>query len=228
MIFMALALTGSNTKPGIGYKMGMAGDQTGLRLPLILTQEVNPQAFVGILGMGFMLLLPEVVKITKKLVGAKEGPFDQFKDAALKNFNAGWKGNKYVPGAKKVITGGLSAAGMGVGGAIAGNQMARRGQLGPDWQSPGKTALAGLLGGLGGGIVGGVGIKRSLNIAKKPISFIGGLKRDADSAQDAVVSTRSALSALGLLRKLGEKTPAQPTSPSATTPEQQRNRRREI
>jgi hypothetical protein len=111
MIFMSLALTGSETKAGIGYQMGMAGDQTGLRLPLILTQEVNPQAFVGILGMGFMLLLPEVVKITKKLVGAKEGPFDQFKDAALKNFKQGWEGGKplgvgpSIPGGQRLLFG---------------------------------------------------------------------------------------------------------------------------
>lgn len=119
MIFMSLALTGSETRPGIGYcnnnstnpNTACTTDQneSGLRLPLVITADLNSGAVVGVLGMGFMLLLPEAVDIAKKMVGAKGGPLDEFQKKAVDNFKKGWEGDKLgpvnVPGAKSAFTG---------------------------------------------------------------------------------------------------------------------------
>ncbi len=118
MIFMAFALTGTQTRDGIGYQnTGSPEDMTGLRLPLIMS-GASTSAFLGILAMGFMLLMPEAVNITRKAVGASGGMFDEFKDKAVATFQKGWEGNKYVPGAKKIapavgagaLYGGIGAA----------------------------------------------------------------------------------------------------------------------
>jgi len=128
MIFMSLALTGEETECGIGYNVGEnpncpAGsgseELTGLRLPLIMS-GADTDAFVGILAMGFILLLPEAVNMTKKAVGASGGMFDEFKDKAVANLQKGWSGNQYVPGAKKVAPALAAGALIGGGGAIVG------------------------------------------------------------------------------------------------------------
>jgi hypothetical protein len=95
MLFMAFVLAGQNTKPGIGYNAENP-PQYGLRLPLILTKEVDAASFIGILSVGFVMLLPEAVGMVKKVTGA--GPFDEYKDKAFNNFAKGWKGGEVVPG----------------------------------------------------------------------------------------------------------------------------------
>ncbi len=97
MILMSLALTGSHTRAGIGYDQAAPAD-SGLRLPLILAGEIPAESFLGILGMGFMLLLPNAVEISKKIVGAKGGIMDEFKDKAVGNFKKGITGDTMVPG----------------------------------------------------------------------------------------------------------------------------------
>jgi len=97
MLFMAFTLAGTNTKTGVGYDPD-AADQTGLRLPLILTQDFNPAAMLGVLSMGFVMLLPEAVGMTKKMLGVSGGPLDEFKDKAMGNLAQGWKGGQAVPG----------------------------------------------------------------------------------------------------------------------------------
>lgn len=104
MILMSLALTGANTRAGIGYNKSDPGN-SGLRLPLILAGEIPAEAFLGILGMGFMLLLPEAVNVSKKMVGAKGGPFDELKDKAVSNFSTGWKGGQVMPGVGPAVPG---------------------------------------------------------------------------------------------------------------------------
>lgn len=103
MIFMALALTGINTPDGVGYKSeGVDGgivDIEGLRLPLVMTGgEINANAVIGVLAMGILLMIPESVEMTKKMIGAKGGIFDEFKDKALGNFKKGWTGGEVIPG----------------------------------------------------------------------------------------------------------------------------------
>lgn len=156
MIFMAFALTGENTVGDIGYK-DVANNQTGLRLPLILS-GADTSAFIGILAMGFILMMPEAVNITRKAVGASGGMFDEFKDKAVATFQKGWEGNKYVPGAKKVapalatgaVVGGAGAiAGGAYGGAQAGNMLANN----RGWTGNQRKA-AQIVGGIGGGLVG--------------------------------------------------------------------------
>jgi len=97
MIFMAFALTGENTVGDIGYK-NIEENAGGLRLPLIMS-GAGTGAFTGILAMGFMLLLPEAVNMTKKMVGASGGIFDEFKDKAVANLQKGWSGGEVIPGA---------------------------------------------------------------------------------------------------------------------------------
>jgi hypothetical protein len=104
MIFMALALTGGpeTNQPGVGYRpSGATGGEErveGLRLPLIMAGNIDSSAFMGIIAMGFMLLLPEAVGITKKLVGAKGGIFDEYKDKAVNAFKEGVSGGQIIPG----------------------------------------------------------------------------------------------------------------------------------
>lgn len=154
MIFMATALTGGdNTQPGIGYQAIQEGEGQaeieGLRLPLILTGSVNSNAVVGVLAMGILLMIPEAVDLTKKLIGAKGGIFDDFKDKALGNLKQGWTGNKYVPGAKGV----MKAGARGVGGAALG---AYEAGVYANTRGYGKlgTAAAALTGGAAGSVAG--------------------------------------------------------------------------
>ncbi len=153
MILMSLALTGANTRPGIGYDKANPGD-SGLRLPLILAGQIPAEAFLGILGMGFMLLLPEAVNISKKMVGSKGGPFDELKDKAVGNFKEGWKGNGYIGGKGIAQGAGRFAAGAAIGSAGAGatayNAALKKGSSQP--VAALKAAGAGVVGGLGGGI----------------------------------------------------------------------------
>jgi hypothetical protein len=163
MIFMATALTGGdNTQDGIGYETiqeGADGAQIeGLRLPLILTGSVNSNAVVGILAMGILLMIPEAVGMTKKMIGAKDGPFDQFKDSALKNLKEGWTGNKYVPGARKITGAALTgAAGGGIAGGTAGSAWAQKNIAGKNAPQAVKFAT-GVAGGLIGGTFGALGV----------------------------------------------------------------------
>ncbi len=158
MLFMAFVLAGVNTPDEIGYKPNNP-DQTGLRLPLILTQDFNPAAMMGVLSLGFIMLLPEAVKMTKDFLGVKGGPFDELKDKAMGNLMKGWEGNKYVPGAKKLAGLGMLGAAAGAaggvavgagGGALAGQQGARALGLGARGQRVGQV-VGGLAGAFGGG-----------------------------------------------------------------------------
>lgn len=162
MILMSLALTGKNTKAGIGYanpdnpnNPGNPGE-SGLRLPLIFGSNIKSNAFLGILAMGFMLLLPESIKMAQDLVGAKGGPFEQYKDKAVGALKQGWQGSGLVPGAKQVLAGGAAGAGAGIAaGAVAG--YAGGGALGQKLggqrgQFAGRI-VGGALGALGGGAI---------------------------------------------------------------------------
>jgi hypothetical protein len=154
MILMSLALTGSHTRAGIGYDQAAPAD-SGLRLPLILAGNIPAESFLGILGMGFMLLLPNAVEISKKIVGAKGGIMDEYKDKALGNFKQGWKGPGPVTGKGIVQGAGRFAAGAaiggGVGAAVGYNQ--RRAAGGNRIQAVFSGAKGGAAGGAAGGAI---------------------------------------------------------------------------
>lgn len=100
MLMMSFILVGINTRPGIGYGSDQGDMETGsgLRLPLIGGQDISQQAIMGLLGLGFIMLLPEAVKMTKDLIGVKGGPLDQYKDKAMENLKTGWTGGEMLPG----------------------------------------------------------------------------------------------------------------------------------
>ncbi len=149
MIFMSYALTGVNTRPGIGYTAD-GPDVSGLRLPLIGGQGLPADAFMGILAMGFILLMPEAVKMAKEAVGAKGGPFDQYKDKLTGALKEGWKGSGSMPGAKSMISnvGGGAAVGGVVGGLAAARSAEARGYSGG--RRTLETIRGAALGGAGG------------------------------------------------------------------------------
>lgn len=184
MIFMAFALTGVNTRAGIGYdseRIAQTGNAQGLRLPMLLAGQIDANAFVGILGMGFILLLPQAVDMSKKMFGADGGVFDKYKNDAVKALQQGWKGNKYVSGKGIVGKVGAGAALGAAGGLIYGAKGGA--QAGKYGGKPGRIAgaivggAAGLgvgagLGTAGGGIVGvgEVPVKFGINTVKSALN----------------------------------------------------------
>lgn len=159
MIFMSLALTGSNTRDGIGYNPDALDNQAGLRLPLIMGGNIDAGSFIGVLAMGFMLLMPEAVKMTKKMVGASGGVFDEFKDAAVGNLKKGWSGQGPIPGAPSALKGAAAltaAGGLGAtaGAAFGASQAGKRLANQPEFIRRGGQLAGGALGVLGGGFLG--------------------------------------------------------------------------
>lgn len=151
MILMSLALTGAHTKAGIGYDQAAPAD-SGLRLPLILAGQIPAESFLGILGMGFMLLLPNAVDIAKKVVGAKGGIMDEYKDKAFGNFQKGWKGDQIIPG--------IGATNIGAQRLLVGSSGSRGKE---DKKSQGERTIGSRLGNYGA--IGG-----ALSIGKTAIS----------------------------------------------------------
>lgn len=179
MIFMSLALTGSNTQAGIGYVDENSNTVSGLRLPLIMSgSNFNSGSIIGVLGMGFMLLLPEAVKMTKTMVGAKGGIFDEYKDAAINNFKKGWEGDKMVPGLGFTKMPGASRILMGDSKS---REMAK------------KESSAGLLGhryGIGGSLLHGANVIRQGRRDAQNIQQVRDRTTPPDNTQRSIVNTR--------------------------------------
>lgn len=188
MIFLSLALTGKQgvTQPGIGYQPS-ATSVTGLRMPLIMTGNIDVSAFMGLIAMGFMLLLPEAVNITKNLVGAKGGIFDQYKDKAVGAFQKGWSGSKYAPGLSgKSIIGGAGAGALvaGSGGAAEGYRTAR---------ARGANGLVAGVAGLGGGIMGAGAGTVAGGVGVPTAQFGGAMWKQSKDARKAFDGTQTFL-----------------------------------
>lgn len=91
-----------------------------------------------IIGMGMLMIMPEIVKEAKKMLGAKEGVFQQLSRDMGKSLGKGWEGGELIPGmsftdTRKMPFGGLS-----------GENFARKQAI----------ATSTLLGGAAGGVVG--------------------------------------------------------------------------
>jgi hypothetical protein len=159
MIFMTFALTGDPevTQPGIGYRSSSDQGVTGLRLPLIGGKNLDANVFLGVLAMGFILLMPEAVKMSREAVGAKGGPFDQYKDKITGALKQGWQGSGYVPGAKNIVAGAGAGAVTGAAAGMYGG--ATLGGRAPEKLRPFAKiggAVAGAAGGVAlGGVTGG-------------------------------------------------------------------------
>lgn len=116
MILMSLVLSGVSTRDGVGYQNEASREKegTGLQLPLITggSDDIDIAGeMMGILALGFIMLLPEAVNMTKKFLGASGGPFsDEFKNKALGNFKKGWEGGEVVPGLGFTKIGGVKTA----------------------------------------------------------------------------------------------------------------------
>lgn len=190
MIFMSLALTGGpeTNQPGVGYRpTGTAERVEGLRLPLIMAGNIDASAFIGIIGMGFMLLLPEAVNITKELVGAKGGIFDKYKDKAVEAFNKGRKPGMRV--ARGIAGAPVGAAVGGVGAYVA----SRSGALGDDQKKNARRNA--LLGTVGGGIAGGYGVGNTLKLMRKPVNVMSGVNKNLKEVAEFGETASAALEA---------------------------------
>ncbi len=80
-----------------------------------------------IVGMGMLMIMPEIVKEAKKALGAKEGIFSQFARDIGQSMKKGWEGGELVPGlgftkipGGGTIVGGGATLGMAGAGGVAG------------------------------------------------------------------------------------------------------------
>lgn len=85
-------------RAGFGFGEGGGGGGTGFVPPLITSsgitwvaqgevEEFGPRTIQAIIGLGFIMLLPEVVKIVKGALKVEESKYGE---AALANFQRGW------------------------------------------------------------------------------------------------------------------------------------------
>ncbi|MBP9819609.1 hypothetical protein KBC79_02615 [Candidatus Woesebacteria bacterium] len=142
MVLMVVVLFYEFTEAANGIQGGF--------MPPFLIARGQPGAIASLMGLALIIALPEIVKETKKAVGAKDGLGTQILGWAKANTQEAWNGNKYVPGVGKVYgkvgrgaknvakfgakaglyagaTAGGAAAGAGVGGLW---NMARGGTFG--------------------------------------------------------------------------------------------------
>ena len=93
------------------------------------------------IGVGMLMIMPEIVKEAKKMLGAKEGIFSQFARDIGKSLGQGWTGGEIIPGMSFTDTRKLRF------GGLSGENLTRKGLVG--------GAILG--GGIAGGVVGGAG-----------------------------------------------------------------------
>jgi hypothetical protein len=85
------------TSTSIGLPTGTTLTQSGF-LPPYLIGQGNAEAIATLLGMGILLLLPDLVIQVKKTLGGSGGIFEQFGNNLMTNLGQGWKGGQLVPG----------------------------------------------------------------------------------------------------------------------------------
>jgi hypothetical protein len=122
-----------------------------------------------IIGVGMLMIMPEIVKEAKKMLGAKEGIFQQLARDIGQSAKKGWEGGEIIPGlgftdTRKLPYGGLSgenfakkqvSVGAGaVGGGYHAFRRAQKYQLPKDMYSP-KEALKKTVGAAWGGFKAG-------------------------------------------------------------------------
>jgi hypothetical protein len=123
-------------------EVGRSGMDGGFLPPYLIGSGKSGSISV-LMGIGMLLILTDLVKQGKKMMGASEGVFGQFGQAVSDSLKKGWTGGELVPGVgltdtRKLPFGGLSGKNVvtkgAIGGAtvpglalgLAGNQINRR------------------------------------------------------------------------------------------------------
>ena len=89
-------------------------------------------------GVGMLMIMPEIVKEAKTAVGAKEGIFQKFATKIGESAKKGWEGGEIIPGV------GVTDTRKFYGGGISGKNLARKGLIG------GSTLVGGVTGAAAG------------------------------------------------------------------------------
>ncbi len=99
------------------------GGSSGGFMPPYLLGSGQGEVFPVLVGIGILLIIPEIMKEAKKMLGVSEGIMGNLAGSALKQLQEGWnRGGKFMVGAGvSTLTGGLGGlTGAGVGFAKAG------------------------------------------------------------------------------------------------------------
>ncbi len=84
------------------FTSAASGIDGGFMPPFLLARG-QTGAIATLMGLALIIALPEIVKEVKKAVGAKDGIGTQIFGWAKANVQEAWKGNKYIPGAGKIL-----------------------------------------------------------------------------------------------------------------------------
>jgi len=76
----------------------LTSDGGGGFLPPYLGGTSGGEAVEGLISIGIIMILPTIVKESKKAFGASGGVFDQFSGALKDAVGSGWKGGELIPG----------------------------------------------------------------------------------------------------------------------------------
>lgn len=208
MLFMAFTLSGKNTKPGVGYDVNNP-NTAGLRLPLLLTGDVSGNGIMGLLAIGFIMLLPEAVGMTKKALGSSGGPLDDFKDKAVGNITKGWKGGEVIPGV------GFTKV-PGAGRMVFGSSESRKSENAKQQSDRSTWSRVRNYGALPG-----IGSVLKADVIEKPMAIY----RQRRIEQLDATPTPTPVAAMPNRNTPVPPTPGAPVAPTGTTPRQQRERR---
>jgi hypothetical protein len=98
MIIISFMLTSNGLKPEYANTNELARSGTGGFLPPYLTGAGSAAAVQALLGLGMILLLPDIVTQVKKSLGGSGGIFEQFANNFTSALDKGWKGGELIPG----------------------------------------------------------------------------------------------------------------------------------
>ncbi len=155
------------------------GGSSGGFMPPYLLGSGQGAVFPVLVGIGILLIIPEIMKEVKKMLGLSEGIMGNLAGAAMKQLQEGWnKGGKFMVGA------GVSAGTGALGGlAGAGVGFARAGE-GASFQDRLKAAGEGAIKG------GAFGVAAPTVIANVPKLVTGTINTGIQQAQQGL-STRA-------------------------------------
>lgn len=157
-----------------------AGIDTGGFLPPFLIGRGVSGTITTLVGVGIILIMPELVAEMKKAVGVKGGIFEQLGKAMVTNFRRGEKAGLNIMTAGTAVGAGGLGAGVGaLGGAVMG---ARNGG---NWDGGWKGAMAGAGRGARTGLIAGAAtpvVARALpNFVRGTVKTIGSQIQDIGS-----------------------------------------------
>ena len=104
------------------------GSYNGGFLPPYIPGAGSGNAISIMLGLGVILIMPDLAAQIKKTLGGSGGIFEQFANNFTTNLEKGWKGGELVPGLGFTDT--RKAFGLGRVGGISGQNIARKAAIG--------------------------------------------------------------------------------------------------